>query len=212
MPKCSGHKRLTKEPCTQSAMENGKCWLHGGKTPVGIASASFKHGRHSKDLPTRLAARYQASLADPELLSLRSDISLLDARLNDVLQGVSNEESGELWKKLKEALREYDGVSSSSKNYESDRAEAFGTMRWLINEGYQEWQSWKDIRFILQERKALVDSERNRLKDMQQLISTDRAMVLIAAVTDSIKRNVTDPTALAAISNDLRAIITAEPR
>lgn len=186
--------------------------MHNGGALSGIASATFKTGRHSKNLPTRLAAQYQASLTDPELLNLRSDISLLDARLNDVLQGVSNEESGELWKKLKEALRQYDHISTSSKNYEGERLDALNQMRWLINEGYQEWQSWKDIRFILQERKALVDSERNRLKDMQQLISTDRAMVLIAAVTDSIKRNVTDPTALAAISNDLRAIITAEPR
>lgn len=183
-------------------MPNGRCRMHGGKSPIGIGSATLTaNGRYSKHLPTRLAASYAEAQNDPDLLNLRSEISLLDSRAADVLSGVSNGESGELWKRLKEALRAYDKAKPDEKG------EAFGTIRWLINEGYQEWMSWMEIRHIIQERRSLVDSERGRLKDMQQMISAERANILLGAIVNVIKRNVTDRGTLAAIASDLRDIV-----
>ena len=51
--------QLRKRPgqyCRKPGMENGRCKLHGGATPRGIASANFKDGRYSKHLPGRLTA------------------------------------------------------------------------------------------------------------------------------------------------------------
>ena len=34
-PRCGAHARTTGEPCQQHAMSNGRCRLHGGRTPKG---------------------------------------------------------------------------------------------------------------------------------------------------------------------------------
>ena len=205
-----GSKRARGGICqSRAVMANGRCMKHGGKSLAGIASRTFVTGRWSKHLPTRFMAQYAASVSDPDLLNLRDEISLLDSRMADVLTSVSNSESGELWKKLKDALRDYDKAARSiAKDAEFKKDEAFGQMRWLINEGYAEWQSWMELRHILQERKSLVDSERARLKDMQQMITAEQAFVLIGRITSAIRTHVTDQTALRAITAELGRITT----
>jgi hypothetical protein len=36
-PKCEARTRTTGEPCRAAAMENGRCYRHGGRTPKGAA-------------------------------------------------------------------------------------------------------------------------------------------------------------------------------
>ena len=61
--------------------------MHGGKTPQGIALPQTKHGRYSKHLPTRLLANYEAAKSDPDLLVMHDEIALVDARINELLEG-----------------------------------------------------------------------------------------------------------------------------
>lgn len=49
-PKCGAKIRLSDRRCKAAAMRNGRCRLHGGKTPAGFASPHFKDGRRSKTL------------------------------------------------------------------------------------------------------------------------------------------------------------------
>lgn len=193
-----------------SAMPNGRCRLHGGKSPFGVASKRTSTGRYSKYLPVRLTEKYEAAVGDGELLSIREDIALLDSRLCDVMASASNQESGELWNNLKEARKAY--VSASGQDREEKQAEALSTILWLINEGYQEWQAWKDIRFMLQERRQLVESERKRLVDMQQMITAERANVMLLTILDIIKRNVSDRDTLQSIQTEFRNLSMADAR
>ena len=66
-------------------MANGRCLNHGGKSLSGIASPSYKHGRYSTALPTGLIPRFEASMADPDLLDQRAELALLDARIEELL-------------------------------------------------------------------------------------------------------------------------------
>src|SRR5688500_15140239 len=80
-------------PCRQPAMRtNGRCRMHGGKTPSGLASPNLLHGRYSKDLPTQLLTRFEEALEDRELLSLRQDVGLLDAMITQKLAEMRDEE------------------------------------------------------------------------------------------------------------------------
>jgi hypothetical protein len=204
---CKAKSKQSGKQCKKSAVPGFEvCEIHGGKTPCGIALPQTRHGRYSKYLPARLAEQYEQSKSDPELLTLREDIALLDARLSDVMASASNQESGELWQSLKQAKKDYRGASG--KDMLEKQAEALSHIFWLIDEGYQEWQSWKDIRFMLQERKQLVESERKRIVDMQQMISAERAMLLLSSVTDIIKTHIHDRDTLSAIAHEFRRLVT----
>jgi hypothetical protein len=60
-----GAKCRNGRTCTQKPMPNGRCRLHGGKTPAGIASPHWRHGRRSKyekHLPKEMRNGYLAAL------------------------------------------------------------------------------------------------------------------------------------------------------
>src|SRR5258708_37054514 len=68
MAQCKAKSKRTHERCAANAMiVREECYHHGGKTPRGIASPNFKHGRYSKSLPARMRERYEEALADPHL-------------------------------------------------------------------------------------------------------------------------------------------------
>jgi hypothetical protein len=60
---------------------------------------------------------------------------------------------------------------------------------------------------LIEQRRKLVDTESKRMKDMHAMVSVDRVMMLVAYVSDSVKRHVRDRTALANIFADLRKLL-----
>src|SRR6185436_8277650 len=93
VPSC-GARRRDGGRCRQPGMApSGRCRLHGGRTPRGLADANTRTGRYSRDLPTRVAARYESALADPELLSVRDDIALLQGSIQQVMAEVQAAEA-----------------------------------------------------------------------------------------------------------------------
>lgn len=86
MVQCQANSKQSGEQCKRSAVPGrAVCSMHGGKTPVGMASPHFKHGRHSKYLPISLAKKYHEAQDDPVLLGLREEILLIDVRINQLL-------------------------------------------------------------------------------------------------------------------------------
>lgn len=59
-PRRCGAKTRDGDPCKNWAMRpSARCRMHGGKTPVGIASPSYKHGLYSVHLPLRALVQGQ---------------------------------------------------------------------------------------------------------------------------------------------------------
>src|SRR5690606_6632650 len=85
-----GAKRKDGQPCRARAMANGRCRIHGGKTPTGIALPHTKTGRYSKYLPPDILERYHTALSDNDLLSLRDEIALVDVQIQAVLEAQSD--------------------------------------------------------------------------------------------------------------------------
>ena len=44
---CGAKKQVNGDCCRAAAMQNGRCRLHGGLSPKGMASTNWKHGKHS---------------------------------------------------------------------------------------------------------------------------------------------------------------------
>src|SRR5579863_9488305 len=86
---CAAHSKRSGSRCRKWAMRGHTvCRNHGALSPRGVASPAFKTGRYSRSLPARLVGRYQEAVADPELLSLRDDLALIDSRTSALLQRV----------------------------------------------------------------------------------------------------------------------------
>jgi hypothetical protein len=186
-------------------MLNGRCRLHGGLTPTGAAHGAFKHGRYSKFLPARLAARYEEAVADDTLLELRGEIALLDVRISEVVKKVDTGESSELWAELKVALAGF--MAALTKRDMPRMKDPLQQMNQLIERGTEETAVWDEIGRLLEARRKLVESERKRLVEMQQMITAEQAMTLLAVIVDTIRRHVADRKALAAISADLTRLV-----
>lgn len=205
--KYCGAKTRNGGTCKSKPMPNGRCRMHGGATPSGPALPQFKTGRYSKYVPERLLERYQQSVDDPELLNMRQDIALLDARLADLLQRVDTGEAQKLWEEARkagdEAMRymnneDYGGVVLALAKL--DRA---------IGEGLADYDAWNEVQALLDQRRKLVEAEQKRLVAMQQMISTEQAMTFATALIEAVRRNVTDRAALTAIQAEFVRLVTA---
>ena len=106
-------------------------------------------------------------MADETLLEQRSEIALLDVRIDEVVRAV-----------------------------DARRASVV----------------WDDLCRLLDQRRKLVESERRRMVEMHQMLTTEEAMTLLAAVVDSLRRHVVDRKVLAAVSADLTRLVAHTPR
>src|SRR5262249_6908633 len=87
-PRVCGAKTRSGTPCRRRPLAGrNRCRLHGGSTPAGIASPHFRHGKRSRyfrHLPKEIGEHYQAALHDEQLVSLREQLALLEARMLEV--------------------------------------------------------------------------------------------------------------------------------
>lgn len=188
-------------------MANGRCRMHGGNQSHGVAHHSTKTGRYSKYLPARLAARYQESQDDETLLGLRDEVSLLDARLAELLGRVDTGESGAAWSEAATALGEFRKAVTSGDA--TGRLVAFAAMEEAIERGQSDTATWDDIHKAVEQRRRLVESERKHLEQMGQMVAVGQVMLMIGQIVELLRENVHDRDALVAISSGINRIVGA---
>lgn len=150
-------------------------------------------GGRSRFVPKHLREQYDAILQDPDLLSLRHAIALLDVRSDEVLQQITSSD----------AMRTLQIAASA---YRQGNANAEDLLRAI--DGCQDvqasWQEWSNLQ---EQRRRTSDSEVQRLVKAQQMLSSEQALALVTVLLSSVKRHVTDRATLAAITADLRPIL-----
>lgn len=206
---CTATSKRTGNRCkARAVLGRTVCYHHGGATPRGFDLPQTKIGRYSRDLPARLSSRYQEALSDPDLLAMREEVALVDARLGDLLKRVDSGESGLVWDLLQKVYHEFVEVRGLGNEGAREAAAKLTEMARLIQRGTADRVAWGEIGDLLEQRRKLVESERKRLLDLQLVITADKAMLLMAAVVDVIRRNVTDKHILAAISADITKLVS----
>lgn len=209
MAQCTAKSKRSGQQCKRHAVAGKtKCHIHGGKSLSGAASPNFKTGRYSKYLPARLAERYQESQTDPQLLALRDEVALVDSRLAELLGRVDTGESRKCWQEAQDAFGELRKARADS------NAKGFAAAMAGLESALQignDYAVWDEISATIDLRKRLVESERKRLVEMQNMITSERAMVLLATVADIIRTHVTDRNTLTAISGEFRKLAVVEP-
>ena len=180
------------------------CRLHGGAKAKGIAAPNFKHGKYSSYLPDRLIPRYEDAIHDAELLSLRDEIGLLDARAGDLLEKITAKQSVDIFGSLTTALEDLE--ESYMENNPVQLGNDIHLIKQLLKDGVEAEKGWAEIYTVIEGRRRVTETERRRLVEMNQMITTERAMSLLAAILDVIKRNVKDADALVRIAGEIRLL------
>jgi hypothetical protein len=140
-----------------------------------------------------MRADYDRAITDEELMSLRSDIAVLDARITDLLARADSGESGRLWRQLAAQMRAVD----VSVDPESAKA-AMTKLQQIIQDGDADWMLWDEIREALLSRERLVRSERKRLVEAKLVIPLEQAQLMMAIFVDAAKE---------AVGHDERAMV-----
>lgn len=97
-----GAKTRSGGPCRRSPMRNGRCALHGGKSPApGPGHPAYKHGERSRryQLAGTLDTRYAAHLEDLDYIGLRDELAAVTTHIDEllILADRSEAEERRLW-------------------------------------------------------------------------------------------------------------------
>ena len=111
---CTAHSKRTKEPCHAHAVTGrSTCRMHGGRGARGLASPEWKHGRYSKALPANLSAAYERARTDGDLIALRDELALVDARLTALLTELTAGGHATAWETLGSAWRALEAAQAA---------------------------------------------------------------------------------------------------
>jgi hypothetical protein len=191
--------------CQNTAvMANGRCRMHNGGALRGADSHKFRTGRFSRYLPTDLIPKFQQAIHDPQLMELREDAALVDARMMALLQQLGTEAEasdatlariGEAWSAMEEANTAQDaqGVALYAGIIREQLRRPRANLRQLRAE-LREEQNLK---------RRIIDSDARRQANLNQYISADRALALVGALSDAVRTHVTDAATLAGIRRDI---------
>ena len=153
-----GAKTRNGDPCASWPVGGRtRCRMHGGKTPRGPANANYIVGG-IQFLPARMFAAYRDAALDPELMSLRQDLALLDARIIDVLNAwIPARQAAFGWR----CARHGHDCRRSRAGDVDGYQEAFADVARLVNNGVGDTAAWRDVGALIEQRRKLVESEQN---------------------------------------------------
>lgn len=186
---CTGHSKRTKLLCNAKAMK-GKhvCKFHGGKSKVGSASPTIKHGLYSKHLPTRYLAHYGQFIDDPRLVDLRHQLAMTFVReteLQQMFQDGSAEErvaeGREAFTQLVEHLAERMEMDAATMAMVDSVTDAFDA---ATNDG----RVWREL-FRIYDKRAEWAKEQNKIElGEQKAMPAAQVFTLVTVVLAAARR------------------------
>lgn len=175
--------------------------MHGGKSPRGFARSDTKVGRFSKDLPTRLIANYELTRKDPQILEQREEIALIHARILDLIKRVDSGESGHLWRQIR---KQYETLVTAIREQNRDTMRvALAALDQLITRGTTDYRAWEEVTHQIDRKQRLIESERKRAVELQQVITMDQMMTFMKVQQHAILKVITDRKLLAQLFDEL---------
>lgn len=188
--KLCGAKKRDGSLCRAPAMANGRCRIHGGKTPRGEALPQFKHGRYSKAIPTRMLNAYEAAANDPELLDLKQSVALLDARLIDLLGNLDTGETAGRWQDMRKAYRAFRAALAA--HDDPGMVRAVSAMDDLISLGTSEAEAWGEIRALLDDRRKHVETQRRLELAGERGVPATEVVTMLGAILNIAQKAITN--------------------
>ena len=177
------------------------CREHGGKSLSGIAHPNYQGKGYSKYLPIGLLDTYHEFIEDPEKLALDNQIALVDTYMTQLIESLGDYSSPELWEQLQQQVIDY------HKATDAERKNLLAYILQTIESGASYVSKWDTLHKAMEQRRKMVESERKRRIETEQVIEADKAMLVVSGLLESVRRNISDRDTLTAIQTDFIRLI-----
>lgn len=205
--RCTARSKRSQVQCRGIAVTGSTtCRMHGGTSPKGAANHAFRHGRHSKYLPSQMKELYDEATSNPDILEMGEHIALLEAKINGSLQSMQEGEPVPRWENVRAVFDVHATavLGGDQEAVTSSMADIFE----MLDAG-QKWdRAWDEILRSMEQLRKMADVEVKRRKEMNLMVPIERVVVLMAAVGQAVKRNVTNPLQIQAVQHELKLIYT----
>lgn len=181
----------TKQPCRRNKVCDDGCEVHATR----LASRKLRRGRN---LPKAVKLKFANAATDQDLLSIRHDVALVDARLMELQGRLGTGESGEAWRELNEAWTDFIAAQQQMKQAK-EMGDADSAAKWasesvnlmqhigkLIKSGNQDEATWKEILSVQQLLTRYKTAETARLRESGQVLDAEQAMLLVQRMIDAV--------------------------
>ncbi len=198
----------------------GRCRQHGGNYPRGVAHPMYnptKRRSWASALPSRVGEAFEASLNDPEYLRLKQEIALVDARIKDLLSGLSKDAEAasvrvpELRDSLQKTLRRVE-QSQKEEDLEQarqmirDQVQGFLDLLALFN---YDSRIWAEVGSWMDRRQRLAEAEMRQVAQARAMITAQEMMQHVEQLILIIRERVNDPQTLKDLARDISALFGA---
>ena len=111
---CGAKLRGKDAYCQKPPMANGRCRLHGGKTPSGPESVHFKHGRYADAFKGKMAERFERMKTEQNPLDMVTDLQVQRTMLEEYLDQIGNRRKLKLNELINASSLAQDAVKSAA--------------------------------------------------------------------------------------------------
>lgn len=136
-------------------------------------------------------ASFEAALEDSDLTSVRSELALIDVRIQELVQSldVTNGATNlELLKKLIIELKKQ--LDPTDETLEAPRA-IVELLEQAIQSGYNDRDTWSELNTFVEQRRRLSETEVRRAAQLHQNIPLQKVFGILSAAADVFRKAVT---------------------
>lgn len=180
------------------------CKYHGAGTLENPAGRPPVSGNYSSHLPTRYMADFESYMTDPNLLSMRKELALLDVRMGELLSRLETADAPLAWNKVAMAAAMLEKMLASGKT--DALCDIIELMRSAIDIHKEDRDTWNELVNLIDKRRGVADVERRRIEAAKKYLTMQEANAMMAFLINSVMKHVSSPQERARISEDLRSI------
>lgn len=169
----------------------------------GAQSATFKHGKYTEVIPSRVMEWYLEFRRDPNLMDMTDDIGLLQARQKEILGGLSTGEAGASWRRMAELIQALKAAMSARDS--EGIVSALTQLETLARNGASDVQVWNEYMNVGEKKRRLVETERKRRMDMKVMLAPEQLMAILRGYTQIVMEE-TNPDDLDRIARRMFAL------
>lgn len=131
-----------------------------------MASPNYRHGKYSRDLPSRYAADYQAALSDPDIHALSHEIGIIEARYRALLRRSETSDLGHAWLMLQTVWDAYRDATEPEEVLKARHA-----VEKIIRRGAQDYLLWQSLQETTKLLSTLRYQEHKRVLDLRTVMT-----------------------------------------